>query len=641
MKPKNKSNQSFKLVSSNGMQRRLQLAGWIGGIGLAVVTTISGFPGLGSGLVAAESGRKHKAACRECPPPCEQPCAPNPHVYPGHRVHSGEAMPPSHAGGYPPMPMPNDLHQSQPSIAPEGRMPILDPPSTTGPQRGADPSPNSAPQGGDNLDFDALYNDDNAAAPAPFDPPVTDTAPQATTGDNFDNVNASDFTSDFASTQSSFSAAPTLIGDFAGGGFTQFSGRIERSFTGYAIGTGSPTPTFDISPGGGFNPDLITTGAGNAFSGDGNIDQFFLAEPLPPTDAPLAPGPGFIYQDGEIVYTNNSTDTTPQDGIFADGDLWYYRYVYARELGSIPGGEGALPVPSPGISTRRIKLSENYSPEIRDRAFINYSFFNDFAGGLGDISRFVGGLERVLVKDLFSLEIRLPIAATYGSRQSLNDAEVRDMEIGNAAFIGKAALYRTNDFLWVGGLGFSIPTSDDTEITLDGFDLIEIVNETVLIQPFTSVLKRWGDWSAQAFMQLDIAANGDPVLINTDLDNPGVGQLQQVGVFNDSALMHLDFSLHCLLYQRARSENGLNSVIANTELHYTTTLQDADLVESNNFDYTGLQANFDIVSTTLGAHFVFGKENDIVITPAMVIPLSDGLDRQFDYEAVVQVNYLH
>jgi len=483
----------------------------------------------------------------------------------------------------------------------------------------------------------------DAAPPAQADNvPPADAADDAPATNNFDNINASDFQSSFASTQSSFSAAPTVIGDFAGGGFAQFNTTIRVASNGYAAGFGSPNPTFDLTGGGSNFPDLISTGPGSdAAGGDSFIDTYDLLEPTPPTDAPLAPGPGFAYDGGTVVYTNGATGTDAVAGDPIDGQLWYYDYVYTRNLGNFPGDGGARPVPSPGVSVRRVKISENYSPEVRDRVFFNYSFFNDFVGGLGDISRFVAGTERVLIEDLFSMEVRLPVAATYGSRQSLNDAEARDMEIGNVAFIGKASLFRGDDFLWVGGLGVSIPTADDTEITMDGFDLVNIENRTVQIQPYTSVLKRWGDWTAQAYMQLDLAANGDPVHVNTNLNDPGAGTLEQVGVFTDSNLMHFDFSLHCLLYQRANSDSGLNAVISNAELHYTTTLQDADLVTRDTFDYTSLQNNFDIVNTTLGAHFVFGKENDIIVTPAMAIPLREGFNEQFDYEALLQVNYLH
>ena len=133
-------------------------------------------------------------------------------------------------------------------------------------------------------------------------------------------------------------------------------------------------------------------------------------------------------------------------------------------------------------------------------------------------------------------------------------------------------------------------------------------------------------------MQLDIAANGDPVF--GDLTG---GSLPQIGVFNDSTLIQLDASVSRVIYETRRSR-GLRQIIANGELHYTGTLQDSDFVESGNLSFTSLARNFNILNATAGVHLVLG--NNLIITPTMSVPLRDGLDEQFDYEANVQVNLL-
>ena len=173
-------------------------------------------------------------------------------------------------------------------------------------------------------------------------------------------------------------------------------------------------------------------------SNDGFADTFEILEPIPPNDALTSPGPGFTFDGGEAVYTNNTTSTDPQAGVYQDGQQWYVKYSYTSTLDSNSGGGGPgsglrsfVPVPAPGISARRIKIAENFSPEVRDRFFLNYSFFNDSFGGLGDISRYIMGFERILVDDLVSLEVRLPMAATYGSFQQLDRAENRNFELGN------------------------------------------------------------------------------------------------------------------------------------------------------------------------------------------------------------------
>ena len=76
----------------------------------------------------------------------------------------------------------------------------------------------------------------------------------------------------------------------------------------------------------------------------------------------------------------------------------------------------------------------------------------------------------------------------------------------------------------------------------------------------------------------------------------------------------------------------------NAELHYTGTLEESDIVQGGGLTYTNLKRNFNIVNATLGAHLVTAK--NFVITPGMTVPLRDGLYKQFDYEAIVQVNYL-
>lgn len=55
--------------------------------------------------------------------------------------------------------------------------------------------------------------------------------------------------------------------------------------------------------------------------------------------------------------------------------------------------------------------------------------------------------------------------------------------------------------------------------------------------------------------------------------------------------------------------------------------------------YTNLKRNFNVLNATRGFHFVFC--NNIVGTPTMSISLRDGLDEQFDYDAIVQLNYIH
>ncbi len=475
--------------------------------------------------------------------------------------------------------------------------------------------------------------------------PINQLAPPSST--DFQNFGNAALPTSLGATAGSFSAAPNMIGDLFGGGFSIFSGSQTVVFDGYAAGNDlSPSPipgsfmgdlAFEF--GGDIVPNDIFTisGSGQDLDGsnDGFADTFDIFEPIPPNDALTSPGPGFTFDGGQAVYTNNTTSTDPQSGAYVDGQQWYIKYSYTSSINqnSNPGERSFIPVPGPGVSARRIKISENFSPEVRDRFFLNYSFFNDAYGGLGDISRYVMGVERILVDDLVSVEVRLPMAGTYGSFQQTDRAESRNFELGNLSVIAKGVLLRTEDLLVSSGLGFTVPTADDTSLAIGNREILRIENETIHLLPFLAAMYRLDQKTAiQTYMQLDIAANGDPVLGNL-LSGP----LENLGTFNDSTLMHIDAAMSRRIYQN-RSARFLKRASASGELHYTGTLQASDVVDRGGLRYTNLQRNFNVVNTTVGLHLQLGER--LVVTPAMAIPLSDGLDKQFDYEAIVQVNYL-
>jgi hypothetical protein len=72
------------------------------------------------------------------------------------------------------------------------------------------------------------------------------------------------------------------------------------------------------------------------------------------------------------------------------------------------------------------------------------------------------------------------------------------------------------------------------------------------------------------------------------------------------------------------------------ELHYATTLQDTARLQTDGLTVTSGAPRFDIVDLTAGMHFLLGDR--WVVSPALAFPLRQGTDRQFDYEAMVQVN---
>jgi hypothetical protein len=468
-------------------------------------------------------------------------------------------------------------------------------------------------------------------------------------GDQADDTGGNDFANDLATdtsgfnsalaslgaTAGAFSAAPTMQGDLYGGAVVTLEGRFPRVFSHHVPGTilngqppGSSAALLGFDFGGGLPDDVFTSGSGYATPNSPVINQFGILEPLPPSDAPQSPGAGFTFDGGTATYLpTDPNNPTP----FASGDTFLVDYSYSAPFGS--EGAPAVRLAAPDVATRRVKLSENYSPEVRNRCFMNYNFFNDTFGGLGDISRWVLGVEHILVEDLVSVEVRQPMAGTFSSNQDINGSRNRSFELGNMTVLGKFVLHRRGEFIWTAGSGITIPLADDSRLMRGDQTLLLIENEAVHFLPFTSVLFRTGpDTVIQAYMQYDFALNGDP--IRGDL----TGALPLIGKYTDSNLIHLDTSLHQTAYRGSRT-SFLNQIIANFELHYTGTLQDSDFVAANGFAVRGLASNFNILNGTVGAHFVLN--NNLVVTPGMSVPLRDGTDEQFDYEALVQVNYFH
>lgn len=502
-------------------------------------------------------------------------------------------------------------------LSPAGPQPLSDdqvaPPAISEPF--ANPLPNQTP--------------DNFAPPA---------APAANAGRGAQGLSrGSALGASLGITADSFSAAPTMMGDFFGSGLsmlgapktvitafhspgTLLSGSGSSATLAFDFGTGTPNDIFTIA------------GSGADGSGDNQVDTFDIFEPIPPTDAPTAPGPGYLFDGGQAVYTNSNANTAPVNGNFGNGSLWFVKYSYTSTgLGN--NNQGVL-IAGPDVATRRVKLSENFSPEVRDRCFFNYNFFNDAFGGLGDVSRYVLGFERVLIDDLMSVEVRLPMAGTLSSRQQLNQPGGRDFELGNATIISKVVLLRMNEFLLTGGVGATVPLADDARLFQGTDEVLRIENESVHILPFLGLLHRYDRrTSFQAYTQMDVDANGNPVLGNLI-----GGPLASIGRFTDSTLIHGDVSAHRTIYQSRRSTSKLKAMIANAELHYTGTVNGADTVAGNGVFVTNLKRNFNIVNATVGAHLVLGKH--VVVTPGMSVPLTSGLDKQFDYEAILQLNYL-
>lgn len=318
------------------------------------------------------------------------------------------------------------------------------------------------------------------------------------------------------------------------------------------------------------------------------------------------------------------------------GDLFGMGSAYVFGIDSLPpnqGGPQPIVLPGPGAAMRRVKLSENFSPEVRNRCFMTYNYFNNAAGRLGDVNRWTLGFERILYDDVVSFEVRQPMATTLSSTQLTSAPGDRGYELGDMALIGKAVLHRDQRWIWTAGLGVTAPLADDAKLVENGETVLRIRNQAVHLLPFTAWLYRYDNDNLFQFnSQLDIDVNGNPISGNLFSGGP-----PDEGRYTDASLVHLDFSYHRIL-ARNRQQAWVRDWIGNAELHYTGSLEDSPVFEGDGFTVTNIARRFNVVNATFSNHLVL--RNNWVVTPGISVPLQNGTDRQFNFEATLQLNYL-
>lgn len=415
---------------------------------------------------------------------------------------------------------------------------------------------------------------------------------------------------------SATTALPPIVGDFFG--ITNSISILSLVSTLEARGdivSGGPADPFAV-----IAFEVGTDPVANDFFSDGGLgqdtiapspapDTFSITEPVPPTDAPISPGPPFGFGGGVAVNPS---------GTFADGDTWFISYSY----------DAFVLVPS-GLTVGRMKLAENESPIPRHRVFFNYSLFNNtslIADGV-TVNRFTPGFERTFHNDLMSLELRAPFASTLSSNIVVDSSnDLSKIEFGDLFIAYKALLMSRDDWALSAGLAVTVPTADDTNLfRADGTQLVSLVNESVHLGPFlgwAAVGRR--DWFTQGFLQLDVDANGDSVFVNRSGDGLVLAGKQQ-----DTTLLYIDVQVGRWLYRNDRRSRGVRGIAGTVEVHFNRSLQSTDVVAVDNFRIGQAKRDVQILSVVPGATFDLGPS---AVTLGYATQVGNGSDRQFDGE---------
>jgi hypothetical protein len=405
----------------------------------------------------------------------------------------------------------------------------------------------------------------------------------------------------------------------------------------------------------------------------------------------------FVNRSAGASFINNLGSTSIVNPKVADNnsplpqDRVSFRYNFFDDAVSVTGASPAPPVFDPTIGAfRASSLTKNY-----------------------DVDQYTFSFEKAFFDQRFSVETRLPFSRGLASNLDLSYGKVTsvgvdsinvdatpldtlgasDTEFGNMSVILKGLFYRTDSLAFSGGLGIGLPTGRDTNVAVTDFlgdprlntvsiervRNFHISNDTVALSPFLAVLATpTSRFFVQAFVQWELPVNTSnvnytettPLLIppGSSLGTPGPGQLTPPFSVSTSveeqALMHSDIGLGYWLIRRpeARWVTGFAPTI---ELHYTTTLENADVVTLpgdaskqivpvpgippvNNLPVTtlanvpppqvgNLRNRVDILDLTLGTTFEFGRRT--TLATAFSIPTRGNDDRTFNWEFQIQLNY--
>jgi hypothetical protein len=300
-------------------------------------------------------------------------------------------------------------------------------------------------------------------------------------------------------------------------------------------------------------------------------------------------------------------------------------------------GQSGASLPLVGVGGR-MKIAEDDSALPQDRVFFLYNRFNDAlavndftVGGTAvarsfDVDRYTLGIEKTFLDQSWSVELRMPFTNAFD--YSSSNLGVSSGDVGNLTVVVKRVLYESETTAAAVGLGIGIPTGSNADVTTAGFHFT-VNNQAVDLIPWVGFVRSFNDrLFCQGFLQVDVPANGNRI----DLAGSTFGVLQ------DQTLLYADLCMGCWL-SRNQCACWLTGLAALLELHYTSTLQGADVVSGasagQRFTFGNFDNHQDVLDMTVGLHAEIA--DCTVCRLGGVFPLRSGTDRLFDSEVQLQL----
>ncbi|NOZ40861.1 MAG: hypothetical protein GXP24_11630 [Planctomycetes bacterium] len=319
------------------------------------------------------------------------------------------------------------------------------------------------------------------------------------------------------------------------------------------------------------------------------------------------------------------------------GDSFAPTLAFQDELGlavnEFPQGGGAT----------RSKIAENSSSLPMDRYIFNYNYFrnaiDDSPYSSSSVDRFTLGFEKTFLDQMMSVEVRMPFVA---DNDFVSTDFVRNgSDVGNLSVTLKGVLTSNADSLLAAGLTIDTPTGGGSVLTINNVVdqlIVDVSNDAVHLSPFLGFLYApRGINTHQGFLQIDVPTNANAMQFR---DVSGVATTELL----EQTLLYVDYSFSRQLYHAGRgaqSSHGIRRILGLAELHYTTTLEDSDVVLSGTtsnplFEVTSAGNRLDVVNITLGLHTELNNGTQLRL--GTVAPITNDDDRFFDFEFQAQLN---
>jgi len=379
----------------------------------------------------------------------------------------------------------------------------------------------------------------------------------------------------------------------------------------------------------------------------GGVAEFYLAQqpggavvaPAPQPEPTYQPPPTYEQLASAEPLTRLASVPNMFGDFFAPGMKIHqssysgFEHSLFEDSPSSPYPVANLPL---GGAIRRIKISENNKALPMDRVFFMYNRFENALAAstlsqwghvrTDPVDRYMFGAEKTFFNGWNSLEVRMPFTDRYD--YTAPDMSIIGGAVGNLGLNVKQLLYVSRSMALAIGLGVETPTGSNARGMLATAPYT-LHNDAVHLGPWVGIAMLPCDaMFFQMFLQWDVATNGNRLTF----DNGVVGKI------DDQNLMYVDLLLGYWLYRNAGARwiNGIAPVI---EFHYTTTLQDADLLTIYDgglyHHVTNPDNRIDVTNFNVGLHTLLGLTT---VSLAGAFPLTGGSDQLFDAELQVYVN---